>query len=135
MSKPAMDVLVIDDEPDILEVVRMYLENMGCFRNIVTSEDGQLGVKKLLNQKFEIIIVDINLPKRDGIEILGEFKKGFETQNSIDNVIVISGELDKTKLEKAVANGAKHFLIKPFNEKSFQEKVLSVVSQNKDLKK
>lgn len=120
------DVLIIDDEPEVSEVLHMYLENMERFRRIITASDGALASKKLANQNFGLILLDMNLPKKNGLDILKELSK--HTMNSVDNVVVISGELDKDKLQTAISRGVKHFIVKPFDEEGFKSKVKKIVS-------
>ncbi len=123
------DALVVDDEKDICEICTDYLENMGCFRHIITAADGVLATTKLNNQKFDIILLDINLPKKSGTKILKQFGEG--NKNIIESVIVISGELNKSVIAEAMKAGVKHFLVKPFDEAAVQSKVLQVLKSLK----
>ncbi|MCB9062558.1 MAG: response regulator [Halobacteriovoraceae bacterium] len=121
------DVLIVDDEKDICEICSMYFEKMGIFRNICMAHDGIQATKMLDNQKFEIIILDINLPKKDGVKIVQQF--GHIPKNLKESVIVISGNLDAPILKEVMKNGVKNFLVKPFDEKSFITKVAEVLKQ------
>lgn len=119
------DALIVDDEEDVREVCQMYLENMGCFRNILTSEDGASAAVFLGNQSFGVVLLDLNMPKRSGIQLLRQFKDMRNTP--IEKVIIISGELNKDVLQEALQLGVKHFVVKPFDESSFQQKVLAIL--------
>ena len=57
------DYLIIDDDKDIVEVLTMYCENMGVFRNILVSRDG-VDASKPHNQTFSLILMDITMPKK-----------------------------------------------------------------------
>jgi two-component system, cell cycle response regulator CpdR len=67
-------VLVVDDEPAVLEVVAGMLEDLGC--NVVTAESGLEALDQLrVNQRIEILITDINMPGMDGHELAERAKK------------------------------------------------------------
>jgi two-component system, chemotaxis family, chemotaxis protein CheY len=121
------DVIIIDDDPGVCEVLSLYCENLGIFRNIVVANDGALGYAKLKNQKFSLILLDINMPKKSGIDILEKLSNTNE-ENSPRNVIIVSGEVKQASLQLALRQGVKIFLIKPFDEKSFVEKVKLVIA-------
>lgn len=119
------DVLICDDDKNICEILKTYCENMGCFKNIVFAHDGITATQKLRNQKFQLICLDINMPKKSGYDLLGDINAG--NVNSADSVLVISGVLEKELIAKIIGNGVKNFMVKPFDEKGFQEKVLRVL--------
>jgi len=124
----AKDILIVDDDKNICKVLHQYCVNMGCFNNIVVAHDGSLAAAKLDNQKFDVIILDLNLPKRSGLDILKEMAKNKRSKNDTAHVVVISGSLEKDKIQEIVACGCRNFLVKPFDEASFQEKVLKLLT-------
>jgi response regulator of citrate/malate metabolism len=123
------DILICDDDKDICEILKVYCENMKCFKNIVIANDGISATQKLANQHFAVICLDINMPKKTGDYLIGDIIHG--SMNSIDNILIISGTLDKHLVAKIVQTGVKNFLIKPFDEAQFQEKVLKVLGAKK----
>ena len=127
MNPEYKDVIIIDDDLGVCEVLSLYCENLGIFRNIVVANDGALGYAKLKNQKFSLILLDINMPKKSGIDILEKLSNTNE-ENSPRNVIIVSGEVKQASLQLALRQGVKIFLIKPFDEKSFVEKVKLVIA-------
>lgn len=123
---PIGDVLIVDDDKDVCEILKQYCFNMGCFRNIIFAHDGALASIKLRNQKFSLILIDLKMPKKSGLDLMREFDD--KSLNKKANVMVVSGTLDKTMLEKSIALGIKNFLPKPFDEANFQERVLKLLS-------
>lgn len=119
------DVLIVDDDKDICEIMKQYCTNLGCFRNIILANDGAIASNKLRNQKFALILVDLKMPKKSGLDLMREFDD--KSLNKKSSVMVVSGTLDKTMLEKSIALGIKNFLPKPFDEAIFQEKVLKML--------
>ena len=123
------DVLICDDDKNICEILKVYCEAMGCFKNIVMAHDGITATQKLSNQKFAVICLDISMPKKTGYDLIGDISIG--RVNSIESILVVSGTLDKNVIEKIIARGVKNFMIKPFEEKHFQEKVLKILGNIK----
>ena len=127
MAKQFGDAIVIDDDPNICSLLKTYLEDMGVFRNIVTAADGSIAANKLQNQKFALILLDINMPKKSGLDILKEFDKN--NPNNVNNVLIVSGELAKHTLTVAMDRGVTNFLTKPFDQEAFKSKVISTLKK------
>jgi response regulator of citrate/malate metabolism len=122
------DVIIIDDDHGVLEVLELYCENLGCFRNIIKARDGSEASKKLENQKFALILLDINMPKKSGVDIIKELADKNHV-NSLDSVVIVSGELNKTVLAESMKRGVKTFLVKPFDETQFIERVKGILAK------
>lgn len=121
------DVIIIDDDPGVTEVLDMYCENLGVFRNIISAADGSIASKKLHNQRFLLVFLDINMPKKSGIDIIHEL--AHNDFNFAESVIIVSGSLDKDVLNHSMRSGVKNFLVKPFSEEQFSAKVKEVLSK------
>ena len=125
-KKIQRDVLIIDDDKAICEILKEYCINMGCFKNIVLAHDGLMATQKLRNQRFSLILLDLTMPKKSGADLLTEF--GGESLNQKESVLIVSGSLEKDVIAKVLALGVKTFLVKPFDENTFQERVLKILS-------
>ena len=128
MSK---SVLIVEDNHDISNLIKSYIDNMGCFKQVVTAQDGSMASIKLKNQKFDIIFMDIEMPKKDGDEVIRELSIDKRALNKPEDVVVISASLDKEMLAKLIKIGVKNFIAKPFLEADFQEKALKILSTKK----
>lgn len=128
-KKVQRDVLICDDDKEICEILKDYCMNMGCFKNIVFAHDGITATQKLRNQKFALICLDINMPKKTGYDLIGEFDG--TSMNNKDSILVVSGTLEKDLIAKILQSGVKNLMVKPFDEKQFQEKVLKVLGAQK----
>jgi response regulator of citrate/malate metabolism len=125
-KKVQRDVLICDDDKNICDILKSYCENMGCFKSIVLAHDGITATQKLRNQKFALICLDINMPKKNGYDLIADVDA--TNINHKDNILVVSGALEKDLIAKIIQSGVKHFMVKPFDEKNFQEKVLKILS-------
>lgn len=127
-----IDVLIIEDDPDISAIAKEYLESMNCFRHIIEANDGMIATQKLQKQKFGLIILDMNMPKKNGLDLISEFEPAPGTStaamNKKENVLVISGTLDRGLIAKVIQRGVKNFLIKPYDELAFKEKVSKMIA-------
>jgi len=104
------NILVVDDEPEIRKAIKSYLEDEG-FLNIDIAENGEEAIKNFEKRGHDVIIVDIVMPKKNGIEVLREIKS--ISPNS--QVIIITGNADKDSAIAAVKLGAFDYIEKPFD--------------------
>jgi len=124
------DVLIVDDDKDICEVVQGYLKSMDCFRNIIIASDGVMANMKLGLQRFCLILLDLNLPKRTGEDIVTFIyqKKDF---NFVEDVVIMSGTLNERKFEVIRNLGVNKFILKPFTKESFVSKIQGFIKSKK----
>lgn len=121
-------VLVIDDEPMILETIRRALESEGYEVSVAAS--GAKGLEELRGSSFDLTIVDILMPEMDGIEIIREMKRISPSLN----VIAISGggRIDNSSfLSMAEQLGANDSLKKPFSLMELRQRVGNLCGANK----
>ncbi len=105
-----MKVFIIEDEPDFRELLQSELENEGY--TVFSHGDG-IGVMSLFNNnRPNIILLDMNLPQRDGMEILAEIKSHAEYRDI--PIIIVTGRDDESEIVKAFNSGADDYLVKPF---------------------
>ena len=114
-------VFVLDDEPEVCEVIRRILEEVGikvsCFR------DSAVCMAKLRSLTCHLLITDLKMPKMDGMELLKEVKR----ITPWVPVLIISGYGDIPTAVRAIKAGAVDFVEKPLNKMSFVEKVKSIL--------
>ena len=76
MKPKKIRILVVDDEPDFVFMIKRILELNGYL--VLTAEDGSEGLKKTLKEKPDLILLDIMMPKKDGFKMLSEIKSDEE---------------------------------------------------------
>ncbi len=102
-------ILVIDDERNIRLALRDILEDEGY--DVLEAGDGETGLKTIAQETPEIVLLDVKLPGRGGMEILGEIAK----TNPQTEVIMISGHSDIETAVESIRVGAYDFLEKPLS--------------------
>jgi two-component system response regulator AdeR len=121
-TNPAL-VLVVEDEVQIAEILIAYLERAG-FR-IARAGDGDLALQLKQSLRPDLILLDLNLPKRDGFAVLSNLR-----QDSMIPVIVISAlDQDVDKLT-ALRIGADDYVTKPFNPNEVVARVAAVLRRS-----
>ncbi|MFO7666175.1 MAG: response regulator [Desulfobacterales bacterium] len=108
-SEKKEKILFVDDEENILEVVREYFEFKGYA--VVTAQNGHEAVKILENEKIDCCFTDINMPEMDGIQ-LSEYI--WRTDNTIP-VVIMTGKPTIDYTIKTIKHGVVDFLVKPVN--------------------
>lgn len=118
-----MNVLIVDDEKIITNSLKMILSEVEIFKNVVIATDGIEACRKVDNQKFALIIIDINMPKKDGLSVIKYIR-----ENKVESeIILISGGFNPQNVQFANEYKIKHVLAKPFNSKKFVEKLQVVL--------
>lgn len=127
MPKNKSSVLIVDDNKINRQVLSQYLEQLGL--DITTAEDGLEALKKLSEQSYDLILLDIIMPKMDGYEVLKFLKQG-DLYHHIP-VIVISALDDIESLVKAIELGAEDYLAKPFNPVLLKARIESTLEKKR----
>jgi len=81
MNKKDIKILLVDDEPDILEIVGYNLSNEGY--QVITAENGLEGVKKAKKERPHLIILDVMMPEMDGIEACEIIRKNPDLKDTL----------------------------------------------------
>lgn len=113
-------VLVVEDEPEIADIIVTYLERAG-FRT-VTAADGELALAHYRALKPDIVLLDVNIPKRDGIEVLRRIRQVAETP-----AIMVTAMAEDIERISALRLGADDYVVKPFNTLEVVERVKAVL--------
>jgi len=107
MVKIPIDILLVDDEPDFVEMLSLRLSEEG--HNIRTAYSGQEGLAALDEAEADVVILDIKMPGMDGIETLKEIK----TRHPIVEVILLTGHGAIDTAVEGMKSGAFDYLLKP----------------------
>lgn len=128
MKKKDIRILLVDDEPDILEIVGYNLSAEGY--KISTAENGVEGVKKAKKIKPHLIVLDVMMPKMDGIEACEQIRKIPELNDTIITFLTARGE-DYSQVAGFDA-GADDYITKPIKPKVLVSKVKALLRRIKD---
>lgn len=121
------NVLIIEDDINIAELERDYLKLNGYKADIV--HDGLKGLVKALSGLYEVIIVDLMLPNKNGYEIIKEVRKKLEIP-----IIVVSAKGEDIDKIRGLDYGADDYLTKPFSPAELTARVKSHINRYERLK-
>ena len=113
-------VLIVEDDTNILELLEIHLKDLYC--EVTMTSDGLEGYQTALSKNFDLIILDINLPQKDGLDICRDLRA-----NKITTPILMltarSEEIDKIL---GLETGADDYLTKPFSVREFIARVKAI---------
>jgi DNA-binding response OmpR family regulator len=104
-------ILLVDDEPDVLEILSKKLQTAGFLT--VTASDGNQGLKKTREEKPDLVLLDIMMPNKDGFTMLRDLQS--ETDLRRIPVIMVSAKSEADSLFEGRDLGATDYLIKPID--------------------
>ncbi len=120
-----MTVLVIDDDPVILDLLRVNFEIEGY--DVVTATNGEEGLEQAQALQPDVVISDIMMPKRDGLQLLGDLKADPRTEDL--PVILLSAKAQKSEVQEGLDLGADDYITKPFDPIKLIDRLNAVVSR------
>ena len=116
-------ILVVDDELDIVKVVRAYLEQSG-FR-VITASDGQLALAAFRHERPDLVILDLNLPLIDGLDVCRTIRRESNTP-----VIMLTARVEETDRLIGLEIGADDYIVKPFSPREVVARVRTVLRRS-----
>ena len=128
MKKKDIKILLVDDEPDILEIVDFNLTSEGY--QVITAENGIEAVKKAKKELPNLIILDVMMPEMDGIEACELIRKNPDLKNTLVVFLTARGE-DYSQVAGFDA-GADDYITKPIKPKVLVSKVKALLRRFKE---
>ncbi|WP_019125667.1 response regulator transcription factor [Peptoniphilus grossensis] len=123
-----MKILVVEDEERLLESIREGLTHSGYV--VDTALDGEEGSFMAFTNDYDLIILDINLPKKDGFEILREIR---ERDREV-NIIMLTALADVDDRVKGFDLGANDYVLKPFHFEELKARIRSLLRRQTTIK-
>jgi two-component system response regulator RegX3 len=120
-------VLIVEDVREMAELVRLYLQKEGM--EAVIRETGEEGLAAFESEKFDLVVLDINLPGIDGFEFLQRLRK-----TSAVPVVIVSARDTDEDLILGLGIGADEFVTKPFSPKVLVARVRAILRRATDLR-
>ena len=102
-------ILIVDDEPDILLMLRMSLEDEG--HEIVMAADGAMALERLAEHQPDLVLLDVMMPGIDGYGVLETKRRDGDTTP----VVMLSAKSEPADIDRALGLGAVDFVPKPFD--------------------
>jgi two-component system, OmpR family, alkaline phosphatase synthesis response regulator PhoP len=113
-------ILVVDDEPKIVELARDYLEHAGFA--VVSASDGSEALARARSDHPDLIVLDLGLPKLDGLDVARALRR-----DSSVPIVILSGRSDESDKLVGLELGADDYVTKPFSPKELVARVRAVL--------
>jgi len=118
-SKP-FTILIADDQPDNLTLLARYLDREGY--NYIEARDGLETLEKVRNHLPDLILLDVNMPHKDGFAVLEEIRADPATEH-IPVIILTAARLDPTEIQSGLNMGADDYVTKPFDRRELLARI------------
>lgn len=120
-----MKILVADDDRDLVDLIRYSFHREGY--TVVTSYDGEMTLRMFQTEKPDLIVMDLVMPKRDGMEVLQEIRKAADVP-----IIMLSAQRDEDHIVNALYKGADDYMVKPFGPKELRARTKALMRRAGD---
>ena len=120
----AETVLIIEDEPELVEVLQSYLLKAGY--EVATALRGDEGMKKWEDVRPDLVILDLNLPGMDGLDVAREIRRKADTP-----IIMLTARVEETDRLIGLELGADDYISKPFSPREVVARVRAVLRRTK----
>jgi two-component system alkaline phosphatase synthesis response regulator PhoP len=112
-------ILIVEDEPDIAQLVKLYLEKEGFHANVATS--GVAALKLIKSEHPDLLILDLMLPEIDGIEVCKKIRSAPDT--ALLPIIMLTAKAEESDTIIGLELGADDYVTKPFSPKALVARV------------
>jgi DNA-binding response OmpR family regulator len=116
----AQKILVVDDEREIVKLVKAYLEQAGF--QVATASDGQEGLTVFRHVKPDLVVLDLNLPRIDGLDVCRTIRRESDTP-----VIMLTARVEEQDRLIGLELGADDYILKPFSPREVVARVRTVL--------
>ena len=120
MNTSTKKILVVDDEPQIVKVVKAYLEKAGF--GVVSAADGSTALAVFQHEKPDLVILDLNLPGMDGLDVCRAIRRISDVP-----VMMLTARVEETDKLIGLELGADDYVIKPFSPREVVARVRSIL--------
>ena len=119
-SQKSFRILIADDQPDNLTLLARYLGNEGY--GYIQAKDGVQALEKVRSELPDLVLLDVNMPRKDGFAVLQEIRADPATQH-IPVIILTAARLDPTEIQFGLNLGADDYVTKPFDRRELLARI------------
>lgn len=117
-------ILIVDDAAFMRMMIKDTLKSSG-YENIIEAADGEQAIQTYKNEKPDLVIMDITMPNKNGLDALKEIRK--IDPNAV--IVMCSAMGQESMVVEAIRNGAKDFIVKPFKSERIIKTVQSIIDR------
>jgi len=117
-------VMVVDDSRIMRGIVKRTFEKLNTQAEFLEAGDGKTALQLLTNNKVDLVLLDWNIPCISGIDFLRQVREMDEYHDT--PIVMVTSEASKMNIVEAVKAGVTSYIIKPFSEAVFMEKISNI---------
>lgn len=117
-------ILMIDDNQSLVDMVKEYFDNHNRIEVVLSCKDGEEGLQTIIDKgdEYNLILLDLVMPKKDGIYVLEELNK-----RSIDKTIIVETSYNEPKIIRKVSEyGVNFYVLKPFDLADLEKRIIEI---------
>ena len=116
-------ILVVDDEEDILELVRYNLSREGY--DVLSAGTGEEAIQLVTNEKLDLMVLDLMLPEMDGLEVTRMLKK--DPQTALLPIVMLTAKGEEADVVTGLEMGADDYVTKPFSPRILSARIRAIL--------
>ncbi len=120
-------ILVIEDDPNLAKIIISYLERDGFV--VCSSLRGDTGLDMVFVEKPDLVLLDLNLPGMDGMDVAAEIRRETDTP-----IIMVTARVEETDRLEGFSSGADDYISKPFSPRELVARVKAVLNRSRKSK-
>ncbi|MFO0875166.1 MAG: response regulator transcription factor [Phycisphaerales bacterium] len=117
------DVLIVEDEPEIAELIRFHVQREGMTARHVAS--GRVALERVRSERPDLIVLDLMLPDLDGLEVCRRLKQNVDTRSI--PIVMVSAKGEEADIVAGIELGAEDYVTKPFSPKVLMARMKNVL--------
>ena len=122
-------VLVVDDDREIVRLVQITLKTSGF--DVETATDGDEAVAKALHDPPDVLLLDVMMPRLDGLEVCKRLRANYETRSTA--IILLTAKVSSTDKLLGFRAGADDYITKPFDPEELVERIRATLRRNREM--
>ncbi len=115
-------ILIVDDDPDIREVLSFFLKRV-CHYETIEAEDGSVALNKLGHHKIDLVLLDVGMPGDDGFEV---YKK-IQNLTPVPTIFLTAHDTEVKEVQ-GLGLGAEDYITKPYNERVLEARIKKILN-------
>lgn len=117
-------ILLVDDSNTMRRIQKNTLKTLG-FEDVDEASDGSEAYDKIKATKYDLVLMDWNMPVMTGIECLKKVKADESVKAT--KIMMVTSESEKTRIIEAIQAGAANYIVKPFQPDTLKEKIQAII--------
>ena len=127
----SMAVLIVDDHQPMRRTIADIMRSLG-FDNLFYAEDGQMAWEKMQENAYDLILLDWNMPRLSGVELLQRIRMAEDEATPPLPVLMVTAEAEREQVVEAIKTGVTNYIVKPFAPATLERKLYEIFGKSEN---